>query len=262
MRLTDFRVQVKALVANYWNKGQALMEHDLLEEISQLPVEIEEWHDNIEVLNEAEAQTTYEKTVVGVGDGVTAAFNYDGDFAILPYTVEVTDGVTTLSDTAGDGTLYTDETIPVAAGTVTYATGVVAAVFPAGHIPAMGTSVWVTYDFHKGFTDLDDPETQTRVGYLGDRCLYGVSQRRNSRQSGVALSVYFMLHIEVGEEGVFTFSGGYDKVYVDDIIRKADVIWPAFGNTEFVFVDRSIVAFDIEDYTAHLPVERVMEVLD
>lgn len=258
MRLSDFRTQVKALTSSYWNKGQYVTEHDLLEDISQLPMEIEEWHDNMTVTNDDEAQTCFENTIIGIGNGVNDTFNYNGDFEILPFSVSITDGTTIIVDTNGDGVLYVEGTATVA-GSVTYATGVVSVVFPAGLIPALGDAVWLYYDFRKGFFDLDDPETQTRLGYLGDRCLYWVSQVKDSRMSGVALSAYFYLHVEVGEEGVFTFDGSYDKVYVDDIERKVRVIWPRFGNTEWVFVDRSVITFDIEDYAGHLPIEQVAE---
>lgn len=256
MTLTEFKNHVEDLLPFYRDgKGQAISEMDLFEDISQLPVKIQDWHKNICSADVDDPHHTFEYHIMGVGDGINPTFNYVASWDIIPYTVSIT----------FDGYTYTDKPASLAAGdivnnlgvsigTIDYTTGAISVTFDV--TPLLGSSIWIYYEFEMQGLDLTDAETQTRYGYWGDRIAYTPSQTKDDEKTGVAVSVYFYLHIEIGEEGIFSFTGPYEKIYVDDILRKKRIAYPIFGDSDFIFVDRHVIAFDEQDYIANLPLEK------
>ena len=256
MTLAEFREQADSLLDFYHDgKGQYEAEIPMLEDISQLPVLIQDWHKNICSSDLTNPQHVFEFTPLGVGDGGTVIFNYTADWDVIPYTVSIT----------FDGFTYTDAPTTIAAGdivnsagasigTIDYTTGIISVVFD--EVPVLGSTIWIFYEFEMQGLDLTDAETQTRFDYWGDRVAYSPSQTKDSDKTGVGISVYFYLHNEIGEEGVFSFAGPYEKIYVDDILRKKRIVYPLFGDTDLVFVDRFAVTYDELEYIANLPTER------
>lgn len=260
--LAEFRDQVDSLLDFYRDgKGQYEAEIEMLADISQLPVLIQDWHKNICSADLLNNQHVFEFTPIGVGDGATVNFGYTAAWTVIPFTVRIT----------FDGFTYTDDPVSllagnvinsagVSVGTIDYSTGVFTLGFD--ETPLLGSTVWIFYEFEMQGLDLTDAETQTRYDYWGDRIAYAPSQSKDSDKTGVGISVYFYLHNEIGEEGVFTFAGPYEKIYVDDILRKMRIVYPLFGDTDCTFVDRFAVTFDELEYLANLPVEQEAGVLE
>ncbi len=259
MELGAFRTQVKSLPTRFRNKGQIGVSLDLLEEVSGVTCGLHTYDNNILISNTIDNQRILEKTIFGVGDGVTDTFTFSGTYPIVRGTVVVTSNGVDLTDDCS-GVLRT--ATGVAAGTIDYDNGDLSAVFPAGSIPPNGIPVWVDMYIQCSVFSLTDPELHTRMEYIGDRMMYSLSHNPEHAQTGSRCNVYLFLHLEVGEEGIVSFSDSYDKLIVDDVERKTRVFWPLGLDTRWHLMDRVVIS-DIHDIAAaHLPLEQEAGVFD
>lgn len=255
--LVDSRDLLKELPALLRQKGQAAVSAYLLEAVSGLTCAVQQWKECQAVSSSfggAENMRDYELLIVGVGDGINAAFSYvPSQDEFEPATVEVSDGTTEIVDD-GDGNLVLESDMATPCGTCVYSGAGISidAVFPSP--PAAGTCVWLKYYYPSSSFDSEDPETVTRFGYLGDRAKRSFSVSPGASPASAA--AYLYLEVEVGEEGVLTCSEReYLKMYVDDVKRKLEVFWPLFGSTRFVLTDRVVVSAPMDGILANLPLE-------
>lgn len=259
MRLGAFRTQVKALPDRFRNKGQYGVSMLTLEEVSGVNCGLHTFNNNILVSNSIDTHKILEKTIIGVGDGIIDTFAHSVAGAIARGSVYVTaNGVTLLDDCAGN---LTEEVSGDPAGTVDYDLGTVSAVFPVGSIPPLGEPIWIDLDFWYGVVDLADSELQTRIGYVGDRMMYVLSQDPTTPQTGSRANVYLYVCLEIGEEGVDCFDESYDKLIVDDVLRKMWVAWPHALDTQWFIMDRIVFTGIHAIAAAHLPLEEDIGVM-